>query len=50
MLKRTNRKKTVAGAVNVRHAQLVLDAGARFSKPVDRAALLAKTTDLRPEG
>jgi CheY-like chemotaxis protein len=42
----------VSGAVDMRDAQLVLDAGARafFRKPVDQAALLAKIAELLPEG
>jgi CheY-like chemotaxis protein len=42
----------VSGAVDMRDAQLVLDARARafFRKPVDQAALLAKIAELLPEG
>jgi CheY-like chemotaxis protein len=42
----------VSGAVDVRNAQPVLDAGASafFPKPVDRPALLAKISELLTQG
>lgn len=42
----------VSGVIDVRDAQLVLDAGASafFPKPVDQTALLAKVSELLTEG
>jgi CheY-like chemotaxis protein len=42
----------VSGVVDIRDAQLVLDAGASafFQKPVDQAALLSKVSELLTEG